>query len=54
MNIDLSDFKASYMTDKVVILFKKDPTLPAIASARHLLDQVTDTLVMEAINEDIS
>lgn len=51
MNIDLQDFKSSYMTDKVVILFREDPNLKSIASARQLLDRVTDTLVMEAINE---
>lgn len=53
MNVDyLSEFKASYMTDKVVVLFKNNPTLRDIEKARKLLDQVTDTLVMEAINED--
>ena len=53
MNVDyLSEFKASYMTDKVVVLFKNNPTLWDIEKARKLLDQVTDTLVMEAINED--
>lgn len=55
MSIDLlTDFRASYMTHRVAILFKQDPTLDSIAQARKILDDITDQLVIKAINEDIS
>ena len=43
---DLLDAKASYMTDKVAIVFMKEPTLQAIEDARKLLNQITDELIL--------
>ena len=48
---DLLNAKASYMTDKVAIVFMKEPTLQAIEDARKLLNQITDTLIMKELNE---
>ena len=46
---DIFDSKASYMTDKVAILFILEPTLEAIEQARKLLDSITDTLILESM-----
>ena len=44
---DLLNAKASYMTDKVAIVFMKEPTLLVIADARKLLDEITDYLILK-------
>jgi len=44
---DLMNAKASYMTDKVAIVFMKEPTLQAIEEARKLLNDITDTLILK-------
>jgi len=44
---DLLDSKASYMTSRVAIIFKHDPTLNDIEEARRLLNQITDTLILK-------
>lgn len=44
---DLLNAKASYMTDKVAIVFMKEPTLQVIADARKLLDEITDYLILK-------
>lgn len=52
---DLLDARASYMTSRIAIIFKHDPTLQDIEEARRLLNQITDTLIlkqMEKTNEN--
>lgn len=44
---DLLNAQASYMTDKVAIVFIKEPTLQAIEEARKLLNQITDDLILK-------
>ena len=49
---DLLDAKASYMTSKVAIIFKHDPSLKAIEEARHLLNQITDMLIVKQMERN--
>jgi hypothetical protein len=44
---DLLDARASYMTSKIALIFKHDPSLEAIEEARRLLNQITDTLILK-------
>ena len=46
---DIFDSKASYMTDKVAIIFKQEPSLQAIEEARKLLSDITDQLIMDQL-----
>jgi hypothetical protein len=46
---EVLDTKASYMTSKVIIAFKSQPSLESIEDARRLLNQITDTLIMKVI-----
>lgn len=47
--IDIFKSQVSYMTDKVAIIFKQEPTLQAIEEARKLLNDITDTLIEDKI-----
>ena len=49
---DLLDAKASYMTSRVAIIFKHDPTLTDIEEARRLLNQITDTLILKQMERE--
>lgn len=51
MSVELTDFAASFVTDKVAVLFKDQPTLGAIKGARFILDQIADDIIREKLNE---
>jgi len=48
---DLLDTKAAYLTDKVAVVFKDQPSLESIQEARRLLDRITDDMIREKLNE---
>jgi len=48
---DLLDAKASYMTSRIAIIFKHDPTLNDIEEARRLLNQITDMLILKQMEK---
>jgi hypothetical protein len=47
----MNEYQTSLMTNLVMIAFKTEPTLEAVADARRLLDSVTDTLILKELNE---
>lgn len=49
---DLLDSRASYMTSRVAVIFKHDPSLEAIEEARRLLNQITDDLIRKQMERE--
>jgi hypothetical protein len=47
---DLLDTKAAYLTDKVAVVFKDQPSLESIQEVRRLLDRITDEMIREKLN----
>ena len=47
----LNSYQFSYVSEYGMLLLADKPTLPAIAQIRDMLDNMTDALIQEHLNE---
>lgn len=52
--MNLQDMEHSFTAKGVVLMFTAEPNLASLAAARRLLDQVTDELVIKAIEVEVN